>query len=312
MLEIPQLEKQNAISGQFLLTFLAIGRALVPFPIRRSFVDWRRRPSKAVLDRIASIVKENIVFEVSEFGAVFSINPRSHLLRRVLESGFYEPHLSRIFEAFVQPEQDVLDVGANIGFYTVAGAKKLTTGRLLAAEPTSEAFNRLRENVARNGVGDRVILFKGMIGSTRGEGRIHFIPGIEEYSSMGIPDHVETRGKQFETEVVPIERIDDLVALHKLRPALLKVDVEGAEFSVLSGAQRTISRYRPVVISEIWCKRTRADGHSGKEIIKMFEDLDFVVKNPHDPSAKPGLEEIDEIVCIPREKYDPALLASRS
>ena len=279
-----------------------------PRAIRRAWIEWRQRPSDVVLERISEIVKENIVFEAREFNGIFSINPRSHLLQRLLRNGYYEPRISRLFLAYVQPEGDVLDVGANIGFFTIAGAQKLTTGRLLAAEPTTEAFSRLSENVTRNGVADRVILFKGMIGSAKGQAQIHFVPGCEEYSSMDRPEHIAIRGKEIKTETVPIERLDDLVDCHGLRPTVMKVDVEGAESSVFSGAQSTISKHRPVVISEIWRKPTNADGHSGAEIIRMFERLDYVVRNPNDPLAKPGLDMIGEIICIPKEKYDPSVL----
>lgn len=265
---------------------------------------WRRQAGDVVLERIGEIVKGDILFQAREFDGVFSIDPRSHLLQRFLRDGFYEPKVTQFFLTNIQPQADVLDVGANIGFFTIAGAKRLTTGRILAAEPTGATFNRLTENVTRNGVTDRVILFHGMIGSSKGQGQIHFVPGMEEYSSMKAPEHFAVRDKEISTESVSMERVDDLVERYNLRPALLKVDVEGAEFSVFQGALRTIAVHRPVVISEIWRERTSADGHSGAELIKMFESLDYVVRNPHDPEIKPGLEVVGEIICIPKEKLD--------
>jgi len=282
-----------------------------PVAIRRIWLNWRRHAREEILDRISEIVRADIVFEAEEFGGVFSIDPRSHLLHRYLRNGFYEPEISRFFLANVKPHADVLDIGANIGFYTVAGAKVLTTGRVLAAEPTGAAFKRLSENVLRNGVADKVILFNGMIGSSRGQGQIHFIPGMEEYSSMRPPQHSEVRSREADVANVPMERIDDLVENHSLRPALIKVDVEGAEFSVFQGAQQTISRYRPVVISEIWRGPTQADGHSGAELISMFENLSYVVRDLRDPLIKPGLEVVGEVVCIPKEKLDNSIPENR-
>jgi FkbM family methyltransferase len=254
------------------------------------------------------IVKGSVICEVKEFDGIFAIDPRSDLLHRLLSVGYYEPRIAQLYYAHIRPDGDILDVGANVGFYTVAGAKRLTTGRLLAAEPTADAFSRLVENVARNGVSDRVILFKGMIGQVKGQGQIYFVPGSEEYSSMNTPEHFGAEGKEIYSELVQIERVDDLVDEHGLRPAVLKVDVEGAEFSVFSGAQRTLSTFRPVVISELWRGPTRADGHSGAEILQMFQTLDYVVVDPHDPEAKPGQSEMGEIISIPKEKYDPSLL----
>jgi FkbM family methyltransferase len=278
-----------------------------PRAIRRTLMEWRERPVDLVLGRMSEIVKGNVEFEAKEFGGIFSINPRSHLLHRLLRNGCYEPHVSRLFLAHVQPEADVLDVGANIGFFTVAGAKNLTTGRVLSAEPTKEAFNRLSENVARNGVADRVILFKGMIGAAKGEAQIYFVPGCEEYSSINRPKHVAIKGKEIKTEVVPIERVDDLVDCYGLRPALMKVDVEGAELSVFDGAQGTIRKYRPVVISEVWRKPAPCNDDSGDNVVRMFQRIDYVVRDPNDPLARPGLDMIGDVICIPKEKYDPSV-----
>lgn len=278
-------------------------RALTgPRAIRRAWMGWREQPSEMILERISDMVKGNVIFEAKEFLGTFSIDPRSHLLHRFLRQGYYEPAVSKVFLDHVEPEGDVIDVGANIGFFTIAGAKNLTTGRLLAAEPTAEAFGRLRENVFRNGVAEKVILFNGMIGAAKGDAEIHIIPGLEEYSSLSGPEHFAIKGKPAQVETVSVERIDDITNLHDLRPALMKVDVEGAEFSVFSGAQYTISTYRPVVISELWRTPRNADGHTGAEIVEMFRKHNYIVRDLEDPKRAPGLEEVSEIICIPKEK----------
>jgi len=280
----------------------------VPIAGRRAWMNWRQQPVDVALDRLGEMFRSNVVFEAKEFDGIFSINPRSHLLRRLLLQGYYEPRIARLFFRFLNPEGDILDIGANVGFFTIGGAKKLSTARLLAAEPTSEAFDRLTENVARNQVGDRVILFKGLVGSWKGQSQVNYVAGLEEYSSINTLEHFATKDLEARTETVPIERVDDLVLAHGLRPTLMKVDVEGAEFSVFEGAQHTLSTYRPVVISEIWRKAAKAGGRTGAELIQLFEKLDYVVKDPHDPLSKPGLSDIGEIICIPRERFDERLL----
>jgi FkbM family methyltransferase len=280
----------------------------LPLGLRHSWNKRLQRSGNEVVKRIGETVQGSVAIEVKEFDGVFSINPRSHLLHRFLLEGHYEPRISQLYYAHIRPEDDILDVGANVGFFTVGGAKRLTRGKVLAAEPTTEAFNRLRENIARNGVLDRVVLFKGMVGLTKGQAKIYFVPGREEYSSMNIPDHHFAGDEDFFSEPAAIEPIDGLVHQYNLRPALMKVDVEGAEFSVFAGAQKTLSTFRPVVISELWRGPTRADGHLGIEIIQMFQKLDYIVLNPHDTRRRPGQEEYNDIICIPEEKYDSTRL----
>jgi FkbM family methyltransferase len=279
-----------------------------PLALRRAWIDWRRQPSDQAIDRLGDIVKGNIVFEAQEFGGVFVINPRSHLLRRLLQQGFYEPCISGLFFSLIKPDGDVLDIGANIGFFTVGGAKRLSTGRMFAAEPTSEAYQRLGENVDRNGVHDKVILFKGLVGSWKGQTQVNFVPGLEEYSSLNTLEHFATKNLKKQTDTVPIERLDDLVETHGLRPTLIKVDVEGAEYGVFEGAQRTLTTFRPAVISEVWREPKNAGGKVGADVVRLFEKLDYVVRNPHDPLGKPGLDDIGEIICIPRENFDERML----
>jgi FkbM family methyltransferase len=280
----------------------------VPLAVRRAWIRWREHPAQVVLDRFSDILRDNVVFEAREFGGTFSINPRSHLIRRLLQHGHYEPGVATKFFSFLNPDGDVLDVGANIGFFTIGGAKKLSTGRLLAAEPTSEAFNRLSENVERNGVSDRVILFKGLVGGQSGQAEVHYVPGFEEYSSINALEHTAIKNHQTRTETVPIELMDNLVRAHKLRPTLIKVDVEGGEFSVFEGAEYTLSTFRPVVICELWRKPASAGGHTGAEIIELFQKLNYVVRDLHDPLATPGLADVTDIVCIPRETFHSDML----
>jgi FkbM family methyltransferase len=279
-----------------------------PLACRRAWMNWRLRPVDVALDRLGEIVRSNLIFEAKEFGGVFSINPRSHLLRRLLQQGYYEPRISSLYFRFLNPEGDILDIGANVGFFTIGGAKKLSTARILAAEPTSEAFDRLRENVERNGIGDRVILFKGLVGSWKGQTEVNYVPGLEEYSSVNALEHFATKNHEARTEKVPIERLDDLVAAHDLRPTLIKVDVEGGELSVFQGAEHTLSTFRPIVISELWRRPVNAGGRTGADVVGLFEKLDYVVRDPHDPLAKPGLYDIGEIICIPKEKFRESML----
>src|SRR3546814_11552837 len=86
---------------------------------------------------------------------------------------------------YLDPSRDVIDIGANIGFFSVLAGRRLSTGRVLSVEPTDAAFARLSRNVQLNGVSDRAILHQGLISDTQGTNAIHVIPGMEEYSSIG-------------------------------------------------------------------------------------------------------------------------------
>lgn len=83
--------------------------------VRRSWIDFKLASGRQILDRLADGSASDIVMRVGDYQGDFSFPPRSHLLRRILETGAYEPELARLFASLVQPDRDVIDVGANSG-----------------------------------------------------------------------------------------------------------------------------------------------------------------------------------------------------
>jgi FkbM family methyltransferase len=274
----------------------------LPRAVRRSFLATQESRAQEVMDRLLLLVEEDIVIRVDEFNGVFTASPRSDLLRRIISRGSYEPTLSRLFLGSINPDLDIIDVGANIGFYTIGGAKKLKGGRVFAAEPTPGAFARLQANVERNQVADRVILFKGLISAKAGNETLKTIVGREEYSSTGPMTHPSIANDAYTTESVQAAKLDDLVSLHQLRPGLMKVDVEGAEAQVFAGASEMLARFRPTVLCEVSNQLLRAHGVEGRDIVQIFERLDYKVVDPHDPRAEPGTADFGDIFCAPRER----------
>jgi FkbM family methyltransferase len=271
-----------------------------PRALRERFRRVLGRSGEAVLATLADMARGDIELRVDEFDGVFAINPRSELFRRLLRFRQYEPELAQVFRAHVDPCRDIVDVGANIGFFTVLGAKALRGGRVLAVEPTGAAFARLVANAARNGVADRVIAFNGAAAAAEGQFAMNVVPGREEYSSVGALVHPRVRGAPQVLETVPATTLDALVARHDLHPGIVKVDVEGAEHLVFEGARMLLERHRPVVISELAQPLLRACGADARDIIRLFERLDYRVSDPVDPGAPPGSKVQGDILCVPK------------
>lgn len=272
-----------------------------PIALRRQWLQERELIGDEILDRIASDIRSDLLIQVDEHGGEFAVSPRSHLARRLLRNGFFEPEIADLFYRHVNPTRDVIDVGANVGFFTVGAAKRLTTGRVLAAEPTAAAFERLSRNVLQNNVATKVVLFNGLVSDTEGQLGINSVIGMEEYSSMGPLTHPSISGTKSATFVVPAMRLDDLVDRHGLKPGLIKVDVEGAEHLVFAGAVETLKRDRPFVISELSDPLLRNLGGSATGVIAFFENLGYRVVDPLDAKAKPGERPFGDIFCIPAD-----------
>lgn len=277
-------------------------RSVFSLPLygRNRWMGYRQAPAKAVLDRVEGLVASDVRLRVEEFDGEFILGPRSHILRRLLSQGFYEPQLVQLFLSHLMPDRDVVDVGANVGFFSVLAAKRLTTGRVLAAEPTTAAFSRLSQNVTINDVETKVILYNGLVSNEASLATLEIVPGREEYSSMGGIVHPSVVGQAVQTETVQARPLDSLVAENGLRPAVIKVDVEGAEGMVFEGAQQTLRDYRPVVLSEFSRPLLARNGSSPEAIIALFDRCGYDVHNPFDRSASAGAIDFDEIIAIPR------------
>ncbi len=212
-----------------------------------------------------------------DYDGSFYIDARSDILRRVLTSG-YESELARIVKDSLEPDRDAIDVGANVGFFSVLIAKHLHRGkRTLAIEPTPLALEKLRANVALNAV-DNILIFEGVASDRCGQQTLKMIDGLEEYSSLGEMLHPSIRGRTFKEIEVRAETIDSLVDRFAIAPGLMKIDVEGAEASVLRGCKRTLNKYGPTIICEVWGEDIDPDfQRRRKEVLEILQGSGYRV-----------------------------------
>jgi FkbM family methyltransferase len=131
----------------------------------------------------------------------------------------------------LRPDELLLDVGANVGSYTVL-ASKVLGARCIAFEPVPATFAALQDNVHLNGVADRVDLRRVAVGRQSGVARMT--------TELDTGNRIaELDGAGDATIEVPMVALDDVEAA---APAgLVKIDVEGHEASVLAGARRLLS-----------------------------------------------------------------------
>ena len=200
-----------------------------------------------------NIESGNLIVRIPDFGGAFEIGATSHILRRVLVENNYEPELLDLIRKKIDPARDAIDVGANIGLLTVFMARLVSgTSRVLAIEPTPAAIRRLRGNITRNGCDDRVVVFEGVASHSAGSFLLNYVPGKEEYSSLGKIVHPSVAAETCCQLQVPADTIDSLTEKFGLNPGLIKIDTEGSEEHVLAGAANTMRKHRPVIVCESW------------------------------------------------------------
>lgn len=282
--------------------YTLLKKLLSPVQRLRTGAYQRRRAGKReVVRNLRSVLISDPQISVEEFQGIFSIDRRSDIFERIVIDGQYEPDLVRYCKKYLEPNRDVLDIGANVGFYAVMFAKNIQ-GRVLAVEPTKNALLRLRKNVAVNQVEGRVVVFEGVAVDRATTVTMRVIPGKEEYSSIGVMEHPSIAKEQFVSEEVASSTIDDLVDRFDLNPGFMKVDVEGAEHLVFSGAKKVLSTNRPIILSELSDFLLTKNGVSSMDVITLLRHYDYDVMDPMNPKAPVGWKEFGDIICFPKEK----------
>lgn len=206
-------------------------------------------------------------------GLTYYLNPADqYLTREVLAGGEYEPEQTRLFKAQCRPGDTVIDVGANVGWYTVLASKLVgDTGRVVAFEPDPESFAFLERNAAANGCGN-VTLERKALSDAPGVLTLHLHEGNKGRHSTVFG----FKGGDVDVEAV---RLDDYLAGKAGRVDLVKVDVEGAEPAVLDGMARTLEAHRGVrLVVEFAPDRVAAVGRDPRAYLDRFADQGFVIR----------------------------------
>ena len=159
-----------------------------------------------------------------------------------LRSGEYEPHLTAVFERYVTPGMTVVDVGANLGYYSILASRLVgPSGRVVALEPNSENCRLLLSSLRLDKIANVELI---PVAADTATGWAYYSTHVG--SNGGLIDDGDLL--RHPGVVVPTFRLDDLV---DGPVGLLKMDTEGAEGRVVKGAMRLIERDRPVITTEL-------------------------------------------------------------
>lgn len=220
-------------------------------------------------------------------GTYLITNEGDSVQSQLLRSGSFEPAAARIADAVSRIKAGVVvDVGANIGTFSIYLAKLNPEVEILAFEPQRLVYCHLCANVLLNKV-ENVKAFNLAIGASRGSIPVPvFDPYVESYTGSVtldpavaairamIPGVAEPSLRAHSYEAVQLATLSDLLADKAV--SFLKIDVEGMELPVLQGASAVLSRSRPVIFSEAWDLAEFAEKKA--EIFRFLRDIHYLVR----------------------------------
>ena len=197
--------------------------------------------------------------------------------------GTYEPEISQVMQAFLKNGATALDIGANIGYFTLLMARLVgAEGRVIAFEPFLPVFSLLQENLSLNhlawaqaeclAVSDSMGLAK--MESEKGNEN-SFITHLSEtgdlmVSTISLNQYINTR---------KLSSLD-----------FIKIDVEGAEDAVINGMIRVLQKFHPIVLVEIH-RHDGAESSGLGQLVEIGYQLQNVEKGglyPCDTLARGG------------------------
>ncbi len=191
----------------------------------------------------------------------------------ILETGSYEPHVSRVFQEYLRPGMGVLDIGANIGYFSLLAASLVgPTGFVQSWEPSPANVKALCASQLANQFRNIEVV---QAAATEKTGLLKY---FHNFSNGNVADMANPNPEDvLSAETVMGLRVDDIVA-EDARIGFLKIDIEGYEYKALCGARKTLERNRPVITSEFSpASMAASSGVSGREYLEFLVSFGYDV-----------------------------------
>ena len=207
-------------------------------------------------------------------GNTLYLNPDDKIITRImLSTGSWEPLETSLFLEHVKEGDTIVDVGANIGYYTVLGAQAVgSSGRVYAFEPDPSSFGYLERNVEVNGY-KNVVLEQKALTNKPGTLRLYLATsnlGDHRIYPTGDRAYVEVEGVTLDDYLEGLERNVDFI----------KIDTQGAEVVILEGMRKTLERNRGVKLAvEFWPRGLEGFGYKASQLLAILQEHEFAIKD---------------------------------
>lgn len=213
----------------------------------------------------------------TSFGSTMRLDAHDPVGRFIYYFGFWEPNLTSWIKDRLLPGDVFIDVGANIGYYSLLASKLVgESGKVVAVEALPQIFNTLANNIKVNSANN--VRPVNMAVWDKEEMLQIF---TEPSSPSGTTTLVEQWADQWHLQAfcrVPAAPLPAILSADEVnRARLIKIDVEGAEWHVISGMKPLIGSCRQdlEIIVEVAPKMLEAEGRTGQDLLDLFAGWGF-------------------------------------
>ncbi len=216
---------------------------------------WRHtRLVRAGAYRIGEALGDRVLVGRTLGGSRMALSMRDHQHRSIYFYGEYEPEITALFRRLLAPGSVVFDVGANAGYFSILSRELGATVHSFEPNPNVRALLSRSANLGPGGI--TVVA----AACSDHPGRMPLY--LSEPGNTGMTSLIVPAERSVEVDVITL---DDYAERTHTHPDLIKIDVEGHEREVLSGAEELLAAARPTVIAEV----------GGPETIELMESFGY-------------------------------------
>lgn len=250
--------------------------------IKISVAFYRRlpfKPFKAVLKKVYSFYRSinrngSVVAKVD--GIIYELDLNEQIDSAIYYDGYFEKYTTNAINNLCKKGMTVLDIGANIGCHTFRFAKLVgSTGKVIAFEPTSWAFQKLKRNMELNDFTNVVLENIALSNENKDDQEVRFFSSWPLHPSSYDKIHSIHGGLDMR-DVVRFVTLDDYVKRYGIKKIdFIKLDVDGYEYKVIQGAIETLKLHKPTMIIELVEYTHKEVGDNIFEMVSLLSDLGY-------------------------------------
>ncbi|MDA3890636.1 MAG: FkbM family methyltransferase [Salinivirgaceae bacterium] len=201
---------------------------------------------------------------------------KESVLSRFIFLNEFEINEQKFIERYLKKDDFFIDIGANIGLFTLLASEKCgTQGKIIAFEPSPTTYKRLIENIKLNNL-QNVKTFNIALSDKNGVAKLKVSKdGFDAWNSLGIP----TMGQFFQEVDVMTNTLDYIANEFEIvNPILLKIDVEGWEIPILSGGEKFFKSIdAPDIMIEFADNSAKNAGYTCKDLYCVLIDYGYKI-----------------------------------
>ncbi|MGQ0771249.1 MAG: FkbM family methyltransferase [Nitrososphaerota archaeon] len=232
-----------------------------------------------------------VVFDLQKFKIILDKNDKD-VSQQILETGWYkdEEFEIKIFKKQLKKGMTVLDLGANIGFYTLLARSMVgKKGKVIALEPFPINANLLKKSIRINKF-ENVILLEAAASNKTGKSTMYLSPDYNsEHSLLKLDFNYPTVWRKQKQIPIMTVTVDSYFGkkIHDFHVDVIKMDIEGFETNALSGMHDTItSNKNLVLLTEFWPNGMIKNRSSPKEFLETLKQFNFKIHHIDDVKKK--------------------------